>query len=225
MDCKRYSNALSGVAAGDPPPGALERHLAVCNHCRGELALLRRALALAGQELDRVATMEPSAGFANRIRAAVIEDEPAPAPSVHWFWPASAMAGVLAVSVLLLIARQPQPHVTPEATTVLALPVPVTSTPTIDVDPAVASEVVAESPRRPASSRARPMAASAEPPILVPRGESRALLAFAALIGPDEPVADMDATAGPAAPLAALTPITITQIEIVPLDPPAPFGT
>lgn len=226
MDCKRYSNALSGVAAGDLPPVSLERHLAVCDHCRGELALLRRGVALAGQELGRLTTVGPSAGFAKRIRAAVIDDAPAPAPATRWFWPASAAAGVLTISALLFIARQPQPRATSGATpTALAVPVPATNTPTIAVDPASAREFVAESPTRPASSRARRMTPSAEPQILVPPGESRALLAFVALIGPDEPVAEADATAEPAAPLAALTPITIRPIEIVPLDPPAPFGT
>jgi hypothetical protein len=51
------------------------------------------------------------------------------------------------------------------------------------------------------------------------------LLAFVALINPDEPVADMDDTEEPAAPLATLTPISIAPIEIVPLDPPTPYGT
>ena len=223
MDCKRYSNALSSVAAGDPPPVALERHLAVCDHCRGELELLCSGLAMAGQELDKLATAEPSAALVGRIRAAAMDNTPVAAQAVRWIWPASAAASVLTISALLFIARQPESHVTSDTPpTLLALPVPGANTATGDVDPA--SDVVAESPLQPAYSRARPMAASTVPQVLVPPGEARTLLAFVALIGPDEPVADMDATTEPAVPLA-MTPITIRPIEIVPLDPAPPFGT
>ncbi len=51
MACERHKDALSDVAAGGAPSPAFETHLASCEACRVELEGLRRALAMADDEL------------------------------------------------------------------------------------------------------------------------------------------------------------------------------
>jgi hypothetical protein len=226
MVCKRYSDALSDVAAGAPPPAALDLHLAACGHCRGELAALQKALATAGHVLGYLAAVEPPAGFAQRIRAAAIRDAAPPVRANAWLWPACAAASALVIAIVLFVAVQP-PRVAAE---LVENPQPMpastatTRTPSVDSGSGaheVASVAPALRPERHYTRLAAP-----EPPILVPPGQSAALMAFVASLSPDEPVADTPASdAEPAPALATLAPITIRPIEIVPLDPPAHLGT
>lgn len=227
MDCKRYSDALSDVAAGGPPPTALETHLAACAHCQGELTALRTALVIAGQELDRLAAIEPSAGFAQRVRAAAGRGAATPVRNVPWLWPACAAASALVIAVVLFVAGQPPRMNVDQVRTPVPVLAPAATAPTAAGDPGSlgSSEVVAVAPiARPDGRRAPPK--TAEPVILIPAGESEALMAFVASIGPEAPVTDSEDTAArPPPALAALPPITINPIEIVPLDPAPHLGT
>jgi hypothetical protein len=111
------------VAAGDPVPAAAEAHLASCEACRGELAALRRALAVADAEMARLLAAEPTPELAVRIRQTVAEiralsshppagirqgvaeSGPSPAGRFGWLWPATAAAATLLVALAVFLLR------------------------------------------------------------------------------------------------------------------------
>jgi hypothetical protein len=120
----------------------------------------------------------------------------------------------------------------PDATTEIAgapprapAPEPIAHAPAVaGSDSAGEVAAMVSSAPRPEGRRAPP--AAAEVRILIPAGEADALMAFVASIPPGAYVSEgPPAEAESAAPVAALLPITITAIEIVPLDLPAHPGT
>jgi len=94
MACERHKDALSDAAAGGARAPELEAHLASCEVCRGELAALRGALAIADGELARLLSVVPSPELPPRIRAAVAGSTPAAQGWRPGF--ALALAGVAA---------------------------------------------------------------------------------------------------------------------------------
>ena len=142
MACERFRDAVADVAAGGPVPAGVEAHLATCEACRTELAVLRQVLAVADAEMAGLATAEPTPDLAIRIRQAVAEtserspalvarirravadwsepsrqrgsvlDDDAAAWRLGWLWPATAAAATLLVALAVVRGRGPGP--TPE---------------------------------------------------------------------------------------------------------------
>jgi hypothetical protein len=227
MVCARFSNALSEVAAGGRLEAALDAHLAGCAHCTKELAALRQLLAIADDELRLPATVEPSASFVPRIRAAVLETGSAPARHPLWLWPSLATAAALVMTIILFVAVrsqhqpilrvekwQPPPAAQPAAALMRE---PASDSKIVNANDAP----VVISPRRTVQRRVL-----AEPAVLVPAGESRALVEFIDIVNRQKVASELLRTSDePSAELAALTPITVKPIEIVPLDSAMNIGT
>lgn len=226
MECKRYRDTLSDVAAGDPAPVALALHLAACAPCRRELAELENALGAAARELEGLATMEPSAGFKLRVRAAIDRRHAVQVRPLAWLWPACVAASAMIVAVVLLLTARP-PRSGAELAQTEAPDPPIRVT---DRRVVADSGSVSLSPVPPVASLPRPEPRSvppvaAKPLILVPAGEARALMAFVASLGPDVPVAEAPVASTEQVPaLQAAPPITIQPIDIVPLDQPLISG-
>jgi len=233
MSCERYRDALTDVAAGGPVPAGLEAHLASCEGCREELAALRRALAVADAELERLVADEPSPALAARIRQAVATPGAAPGWRFGWLWPSIAAAATLLVALAAWVARPPSPRprvaVEGKAPVILRdsrLPGPEGS----------AVGAAPSSPRRSGTARdsglvavhrrrASP-AAPAAPEVLVPRGEAEALVRLAAIVRRDRHAPGAFLTTGQPSPdLAELAALDIKPLEIVPLDPAENPGT
>ncbi len=239
MSCERYREALADVAAGAPAPAGVEAHLASCDACRAEVGVLRRALAMADEEMATLRTAEPSPELVVRIRQAVAESDGAPAWRLGWLWPAVAVAATVAVALAIWPGRGPQPGAPAASNTRPERPAPVLPTvppeaphegsaapasfPTAAPLPAPEAST---GPASPSSSR-RPRAPWGEalPEVLVPPGEAEALLRFAAhlqtrVVSPDSLlVADLSA------PLPEPKDVEIRPLEIVPLDPAETSGT
>ncbi len=249
MACERFRDALADVAAGGPAAAAFEAHLAACEACRAELAVLRQALAVADEELARLLAAEPSPSLAAGIRRAVAEPEPSPGWRFGWLWPTVAAAATLLAGLVVLMGRgtpqMPGPRVAVDAarreargSTPVAQPSGEAVIPR-DLDrsgsPATAGpahpshgDAVAHARGDVPSARSRPVgrrAIPAEPDVLVPPGEAEALLLFVSQLQgrPVEPgsllVADLSA------PLPEPRALEITPIEFVPLDPAETSGT
>jgi len=229
MACDR--DALSDVAAGAAASAELAGHLAACAACRAQLAALQRALAAADEEIARLLAVEPSPELVARIRSAVAESEAAPAWRAGWLWPALAAAAALVVT-LAVVTRRPPSHEPAVAGRARPAPQPSevahppASAPEPSRDAAVADVAAGGSaplPRpRPAARRRTP----AEPEVLVPPGETEALLRLVALVHRERLTpAALAAVGQPAGDLAELRPIEIKPLEIVPLDPAESSGT
>jgi hypothetical protein len=255
MACERFRDALADVAAGAPAPVGVEAHLASCEACRAELRALRQALAVADAETALLASAEPSPELPARIRRAVAESEPSPAWRFGWLWPAVAAAATVLVALAVVIERGTRPapgprvavgappaHPTgrPRAWESVDRPEegPVTPRSSVQVErrgvgsPAGGSLLAGQNDARrddnaPARSRsAGRRAIPAEPEVLVPPGETDALLRFVALVHRDRLVPPVLSAAGQAsADLAEPAPIDIKPLEIVPLDPAETSGT
>ena len=226
MSCERYRDVLSDVAAGAAAPAGAEAHLSSCAACRAELAALRQALAVAADELSRLLRTEPSPDLAARVRAAVAESEAAPGWRLGWGFVA-ATAVAVGVVVMLIVAQRTH---RPEPAAIVADRTPAHQAPRATPVPETA---VPESARRllPVESRPRVSAPSAkeparEPEVLVPAGESEALLRLVALVHRQRLApATLGAVGAPSPDLVELESIDITPLEIVPLDPAESSGT
>ncbi len=223
MVCERYSRALSDVAAGGPAPDGFDAHLRGCADCRAELVLMRRALANVDQQMKELAAAEPSAAFVARVRGAVLESASASAWRMGWIWPSFATAVV--AGLVVMVANHPAHQAI--APVQAQLPGPLSPA---DIDaavrgPALASAAAETRETSPRHRRIRSSAA-AEPPVLVPPGESAALVEFIARVNRDglAPAA-LQVAGEPAGRLAMLSPIDIKPIEIVPLDTAMNPGT
>ncbi|MEO6078436.1 MAG: hypothetical protein ABIQ86_01470 [Steroidobacteraceae bacterium] len=228
MACARYNDALSGVAAGGPVPAGLDAHLTGCAHCRSELALLRQVLDTADQELGQLSVAEPSAGHVPRIRAAVNESasDPAWRARAVWFWPSLATAAALVMTLMLFVENRSSPEpiaaIEPQGSrSPAAAPVPEPVRETV-VATTTEERVIAA----PSQLRTRRRITPKEPQVLVPPGESRALIELIALVNRERIAPEsLSASGEPSADLAGLTPITLQPIEIVPLDQAMNLGT
>jgi hypothetical protein len=251
MACERYRDALTDVAAGEPATAAVEAHLASCEACRIELQVRRRALALADTEMARLLAAEPSPELAVRIRQAVAGSEPSPGWRFGWLWPATAAAMMLlALGVVMPRGTRPapEPRVAVDADrpqsaggTRAMEPVgaPVAPAdrrvPGADGHDLVTPRSSGQSERRgvhsPGGSPGTRQAGvprddrAPEPEVLVPAGETEALLRFTAhlrtrVVSPDSLlVADLSA------PLPEPKGVEIQPLAIVPLDPAETSGT
>jgi hypothetical protein len=235
MACERYRDALSDLAAGGRAEAAVEAHLASCDACRGELVVLRQALAVADEEMGRLLRAEPSPELATRIRSAVTESGTSREWRLGWFWPSLAAAAALLIALSVVTGRAPSPEPgvargtrspqlagaagTAEPSIATAAPEP-TGEPAVAV-PAPRAGDPSESPRL-----ARRRAAPSEPEVLVPPGEAEALLRLVALVHRERLAPPVLGAAGErSADLAELRPIDIEPLEIVPLDPAEGSGT
>jgi len=234
MACERYVGALADVAAGAPAAPGVEAHLAACEVCRAELQTMRHALAMADAEMAGLATAEPTPDLAVRIRQAVARTEPSPAWRFGWLWPATAAAATLLVAFAVFLVRgtpsAPEPRVAVDA----HRPQSTGSTRATGPDLAT-SRSSAQAERRGVRSpggspRTRqagvpPAGGTLERQVLVPAGETEALLRFVAhlrtrVVSPDSLlVADLSA------PLPEPDGVEIQPLVIVPLDPAETSGT
>lgn len=247
MACERYGEELAAVAAGGPPSVELGGHLGHCEACREELATLRRALDLVDQEIAFLRTEEPSPELAVRIRRAVAERE-APARRPGWLWPAAGLVAALLL-VLTVWPGRPSGRASPTGVALDTRPSPLVPTPPAAADARSRDLEVPAAPREPdAEATVVPRgfdrtghagsAGTAEvsphavnepgrddgpslPEVLVPPGESEALLRLVTLVHHERLTLPVLSAAGePSAELAALVPLQIAPIEIVPLGPP-----
>ncbi len=237
MACERYRDALRDLAAGGRVPALLEPHLASCEGCREELALLRRALAMVDTEMARLVAEEPSPALAARIRQAVAVRDAAPAWRPGWLWPVAAAAAMLLVALAVWVGRAPSPA--PRVAVEEKMSVPPGDT----RPPADGGEALSAAPERterrgsaitaapsavaPVLHRRRPApAVPAAPEVLVPRGEAEALVRFAAIVHRDRHAPAAFLAAGrPSPDLPEPAALAITPLEIVPLDPAETPGT
>jgi hypothetical protein len=227
MVCARFNSALNEVAAGGRSDAALDAHVAGCAHCTKELAALRQLLAIADDELSLPATVEPSASFVPRIRAAVRESGSARARHLLWLWPSLATAAALVMTFILFVVVRPQYKPVlrveqPQSAPVVQTAAAPMREPASEPKVANAEHVPAMiSPRRAIQRRA-----PTEPEVLVPAGESQALLQLIELVNRQKVASGLLRTSDEPSPdLAALTPITVKPIEIVPLDSAMNIGT
>ena len=242
MACERYREALADVAAGVPAAAGLEAHLASCDACRAELAGLRHALAVADTELARMLSAEPTPELAACIRHAVAESDPSPGWRFGWVWPATATVATLLVALAVFLARGTPSA--PESRMAVDARRPQSAGSTRAVEAAGAdglNDVV--TPRSPGQAGRRGVRSpggslgtrqagvpregrALEPEVLVPPGETEALLRFVALVHRQRLAPTSLAAAGqPSVDLAELAPIDIKPLEIVPLDPAETSGT
>jgi hypothetical protein len=221
MVCARYRDALTGVAAGAAAPAALEAHLTGCQRCRAELVALRQLLTVADQGLAHLSSAEPAGSFVPRIRAAMAF-QAVPVRRANWLWPSLATAaavGLVALFVGMRPARETAAVVEvpskPEAAAVAAPE----SSPASGPEPNI---VDTSPPKERPATRRKP----AEPEVLVPADEARALVQWVALVNREQRVPTLLAAAD-AAELQNLAPtnIQIQPIEFVPLDPANNPGT
>jgi hypothetical protein len=252
MACERHGEALADVAAGLPAPVRLEAHLGSCEACRTELAALRQALAVADAEMAGLLSVEPSPELAVRIREAVAETEASPGWRLGWLWPAAAAAATLLVALAVGRGRGPGP--TPEPRVAVDARPPQSAGGTggagsagETVIPGADRQLAGPPEDGPVTSRSSGQAKrrgvrgpggslgtrqagvprdDRGPEVLVPPGETEALLRFVALVHRERLAPAALAAAGqPSADLAELTTIDIKPLEIVPLDPAETSGT
>jgi hypothetical protein len=229
MACDR--DALSDVAAGAVASADLTAHLTACEACRTELAALRRALAVADEEMTRLLAVEPSPELVARIRSALAESHSTRSWRTGWLWPALAAAAALVVT-LAVVTRRPPSHEPAVAIAARPSPQPSNLAHPLASPPEPAREAAVADAAAGGTApllRPRPAArrwAHAEPEVLVPPGETEALLRLVALVHRERLTPPVLAAVGqPPADLAELQPIDIKPLEIVPLDPAESSGT
>ncbi|HYN01720.1 MAG TPA: hypothetical protein VE359_04685 [Vicinamibacteria bacterium] len=240
MACERYRDALTDVAAGEPATAAVEAHLASCEACRAELLALRRTLAVADAEMAELASADPSPGLSARIRQAAAQ--PSSEWRLGWLWPAVAAAATLLVALAMVLGRGTGPTPEPRVAVDAAHSQPTGEAPVaqpLDEDAAPADEqafagafqekeptpqiVAQRGPRftRVGTRDDRPP----EPEVLVPPGETEALLRFAAGVRPRVVSSDSLLVADMSGPLTEPKGVEIQPLVVVPLDPAEPSGT
>jgi hypothetical protein len=252
MACERYRDALTDVAAGEPATAAVEAHLASCEACRAELQVLRRALAVADTEMAGLLAAEPSPELAARIRQAVAEEDPSQQWRFGWLWPAVAAAVTLLVALAAVMGRGTPSA--PESSMAVDAHGPQSAGGTRAMEPvgeplahvdrpvpaADGNDLV--TPRRPGQAERRgagrpdgsPGTRQAgvprddrapEPEVLVPAGETEALLRFTAHLRTRVVSPDSLLLADLSAPLPEPKGVEIQPLAIVPLDPAETSGT
>lgn len=228
MGCKRFEDQLMDAALGGLLPereAELRAHLRECAACRAEFERQQQLVAAMDSSLDRMAAVEPSPEMLARIRLTIAEQ---PAPSRGWlagWWPAAAGAMAAAVLVAYLMMIPPGTVQSPEH----ERPVTITPPPTqvAKVSPPVEPKPVRQ-PRRPATA-AVATPCPAEPEVLVPRDQERAVawLYRAMQSQPQRVTAVLAQEARykeeQAKPLA-LARLSIPPLEIGPLETPSPDG-
>jgi hypothetical protein len=175
----------------------------------------------------------PSPQLPARIRQAVAGSEAPPAWRFGWLWPATAVAATLLVALAVWVGRAPSPQ--SRVAMDESRPRPAASAParpsaggpvilkTLD---RMAADTAAAAAKGPPALPPRAPTVPSEPEVLVPPGESEALLRLVALVHRNHlSPASLAATGTPSADLAELAPLDIPALEIVPLDPAETSGT
>ena len=242
MACERFRDALADVAAGEPAPAGVEAHLATCEACRAELAGLRRALAVADAEMAGLLAAEPTPELAARIRQAVAEAESRGPALPHelssawrfgWLWPGMAAAATLLVALAVAVGRgtesTPAPRVAVDAARPGSVVPSVHGRAAGRLEPGPSHvDAAARARGDGASARSRSAdrrAIPAEPEVLVPPGEVKALLRFAEHLQRRSVPTDSLLVADLSVPLPEPKALEIAPLEIVPLDPAETSGT
>jgi hypothetical protein len=190
--------------------------------------MLEQMLAIADEEVGRLAAQDPSPGFMRRLHAAVGEPPRPLSVRFAWFRPSLVTAAVLVFGLAAVLNWYPT-HA-PSIAEYIPLPKSATSDP--PGERVVGEAVEATTTHEPGAPLAESPdarvthAMSAEIPVLVPAGEARALMDVIALANAERLVpAGLQASGDPSPNLAAPVPISITPIEIVPLESDVSLGT
>ena len=101
MNCRDFREQLLDLAAGNPPAGETQHHLASCAECAAELASFRRTMAV----LDEwQAPADTSPYFMTRLRARLREErEHVPAGWMAWFRRPTFAVAITALLVVISI--------------------------------------------------------------------------------------------------------------------------
>jgi hypothetical protein len=228
MVCSRYSDALIEMAAGGLGSPELKGHLEGCQGCRKALVMLEQLLAIADEEVGRLAAQDPSPGFMRRLHAAVGEPPRSLSVRFAWFQPSLVTVAVLVFGLAVVLNWYPF-----QAPSIAEyIPLPKSATSELPGERVVGEAVATNTTHEPETLSVESPnpgvthAASAEIPVLVPAGETRALMDVIALANAERLIPDgLSASGDPSPNLAALIPISITPIEIVPLESDVSLGT
>jgi hypothetical protein len=196
---------------------------------------------VADTELARMLSAEPTPELAARIRRAVAESDPSPGWRFGWVWPATATVATLLVALAVFLVRGTPSA--PESRMALDAHGPQSAGSTRAVEAAgtdgLDDVVTPRSPgqagrrgvRSPGGSLGTRQAGvpredgALEPEVLVPPGETEALLRFAADVRPRVVSSDSLLVADMSGPLTEPKGVEIQSLVIVPLDPAEPSGT
>jgi hypothetical protein len=212
MACERHESDLREAALGEPLSVELESHLEGCPSCRADLREERALLGAIDQGLAGDLGIEPSPGFAARVRRAAEKDR-----ARSWL-PLAASVAALAAGAGLLIrgvgrdlpVREPPPFVTP-STTRAARPAPPETT-ALPLTPRAVPP-----PAR--TSGAGPM--YGEPQVLVPPGQAAALEQFQEVLRRRlVPVTSLLALSEPGSESLEPAELDIPPLEVKPLPAP-----
>jgi len=181
MSCERYAQAIEDHACGADLAAAAAAHLDSCMRCAAAFEAQRRAVEDLDAELQRGVAIDPSAAFAPGVRAGI---DRASSAGYRLAWLAAPLAVGAAIAIAVLVgapgdrpaapATPPKPAPAPASSTIARA----TPDPTAPVPAAPVAERVATDRRR----RSRAIPRPAEPEIIVPPGQARALARYMALV-------------------------------------------
>ncbi len=181
MSCERYAQAIEDHACGADLAAAAAAHLDSCMRCAAAFEAQRRALEDLDAELQRGVAIDPSPAFAPGVRAGI---DRASSAGYRLAWLAAPLAVGAAIAIAVLVgapgdrpaapATPPKPAPAPASSTVArATPDPTATVPAVPV-----AEGAATDRRR----RSRAIPRPAEPEIIVPPDQARALARYMALV-------------------------------------------
>ena len=193
MNCKKYKMWMSDAATDGlsvRQRNEFEAHVRDCSHCREELARAHTLLEAIDRGVMAQASVEPSVEFLPRLRQR-LATERAPGTAV-WPWrvPAAACAAVMVISLAIWMTwpgsvKPGQVASTNPATKSFAAANHATPNPkSVGAEPLHASRapVIAAVRRAVAHDRHRIERRSEVAPVIIPPGEGKAVLQFAAAL-------------------------------------------
>ena len=182
MSCEHYAQAIEDHACGADLAAAAAAHLDSCVRCAAAFEVQRRALEDLEAELQRAVAIDPSPAFAPGVRAG-IDSASSAGYRLAWLAAPLGIGAALAIAVLLGApgnrpaelagTRKPAP---PSSPSTIARNSP--SSPTVAPAVAIGVRQAAADTRR----RSRAIPRPAEPEIIVPPGQARALARYMALV-------------------------------------------
>jgi hypothetical protein len=180
MSCERYAQAIEDHACGADLAEAAAAHLDSCMRCAAAFEAQRRALEDLEAELQRGVAIDPSPAFAPGVRAGI---DRASSAGYRLAWLAAPLAVGAAIAIAVLVgtpgdrpaapATPPKPAPAPASTVARATPDRPATASAVPV-----AERAAADPRR----RSRAIPRPAEPEIIVPPDQARALARYMALV-------------------------------------------
>jgi hypothetical protein len=232
MSCERYAQAIEDHACGADLAAAAAAHLDSCMRCAAGFEAQRRALEDLEAELQRGVAIDPSPAFAPGVRAGI---DRASSAGYRLAWLAAPLAVGAAIAIAVLVgapgdrpagpATPPKPAPAPASSTIAR------ATPdrpaTVPAVPVPVADRAATDRRR----RSRPIPQPAEPEIIVPPGQARALARYMALVRRGtidaavliQPPAELQAPADLVVDPLTVAPIGVGRTETI--TPAADGGT